>query len=173
MTVLVTGATGFVGSAVVRALLARGARVRVLTRPGSDRRNLEGLDIEAMEGDLLQPGTLKPLLLNQTFLAGVGNIYADEALWLAQIDPRRKADTLEAGEIERLYDAIRQALSSGIQHEGATIGWYRKPDGTSGESQNHFNVYDRADEACLRCGEPVHKVTLGQRGTHFCPACQR
>lgn len=118
-------------------------------------------------------GAIKPLLLNQTFLAGVGNIYADESLWLAQVDPRRKANTLDREDAHRLYEAIRATLSSAILYEGATIGWYRKPDGTAGESQNHFNVYDRQDQACPRCGGPINKMTLGQRGTHFCPACQQ
>ena len=118
-------------------------------------------------------GTLKPLLLNQAFLAGVGNIYADEVLWLARIDPRRKADTLDAIETERLYHAIRKVLSDSIDHEGATIIWYRKPDGTTGEAQNHFKVYNRRDQPCPRCGGPIRRVTMGQRGTHFCPACQR
>ena len=118
-------------------------------------------------------GMLKPLLLNQAFLAGVGNIYADESLWLARIAPQRKADTLGAEEVERLYHAIRQTLSDGIRHEGATINWYRKPDGTPGESQDYFNVYDREDEACPRCNSPICKMRIGQRGTHFCPACQQ
>ena len=118
-------------------------------------------------------GAIKPLLLNQAFLAGIGNIYADEALWLARIDPRRKADTLQAAEVEQLYGAVRTVLQKGIEHEGASINWYRKPDGTKGESQNHFVVYGRSGEPCLNCGRPISKITLGQRGTHFCSACQR
>ncbi len=117
-------------------------------------------------------GAIKPLLLNQSFLAGVGNIYADEALWRARIDPRRRADTLRPGEIEELYHAIRSALRAGIEHEGASVNWYRKPDGTSGTQQAHFNVYDRANLPCPRCGTAVSKIKLGQRGTHFCPVCQ-
>jgi formamidopyrimidine-DNA glycosylase len=115
---------------------------------------------------------LKPLLLNQAFIAGVGNIYADEALWRAQIDPRRKASTLKQAEVAALHAAIRSALSDGIRYEGASVNWYRKPDGTTGQSQNHFNVYDREDEPCARCGTPIRKIWLAQRGTHFCPHCQ-
>jgi formamidopyrimidine-DNA glycosylase len=117
-------------------------------------------------------GTIKPLLMNQQFVAGVGNIYADESLWLARIDPRRKADTLNSEEIERLYDAIRKVLEAGIAREGASVNWYRKPDGTTGSQQNYFYVYDQVDKPCPRCGSLVHKIRLGQRGTHFCPTCQ-
>jgi formamidopyrimidine-DNA glycosylase len=117
-------------------------------------------------------GTIKPLLLNQAFIAGVGNIYADEALWRAQIDPRRKASTLGASEVAALYEAIQAALRDGITYEGASINWYRKPDGSTGDSQNHFNVYGREDEPCARCGTPIQKTWLAQRGTHFCPRCQ-
>ncbi|MEJ2147947.1 MAG: bifunctional DNA-formamidopyrimidine glycosylase/DNA-(apurinic or apyrimidinic site) lyase [Chloroflexota bacterium] len=117
-------------------------------------------------------GTIKPLLMNQGFVAGIGNIYADEALWQAQIDPHRKADTLKEDEIARLYHAIRSVLQAGIYHEGASINWYRKADGSTGEYQEHFNVYDRQHEPCPRCGTPIRKVKLGQRGTHYCPTCQ-
>ena len=117
-------------------------------------------------------GVLKPLLLNQSFVAGVGNIYADEALWRARIDPRRRANTLEPDEINRLYEAIRAALAAGVNHEGASFSWYRKPDGTAGEFQNHFNAYNRAGDPCPRCGTPISKIWLAQRGTHFCPECQ-
>lgn len=118
-------------------------------------------------------GALKPLLLNQAFLAGVGNIYADEALWQAGIAPQRKANTLDTDESERLYHAIQQVLSEGIEHEGATINWYRKPNGTSGEAQDYFKAYDRQGEPCQRCDSPIGKITLGGRGTYFCPSCQR
>ena len=102
----------------------------------------------------------------------MGNIYADEALWRAQIDPRRKASTLETQEVAALYQAIQAALRDGIKYEGASVSWYRKPDGSTGDSQNHFNVYGREDEPCNRCGTPIRKIWLAQRGTHFCPQCQ-
>ncbi len=124
------------------------------------------------QGLASRSGMIKPLLLNQSFLAGVGNIYADEALWQARIDPRRRADTLSVDEIERLYQAVRSVLRAGVEHEGASVSWYRKTDGTRGEQQNHFNAYDRAGEPCPRCGEPIVKIRLGQRGTHLCPRCQ-
>lgn len=115
---------------------------------------------------------IKALLLEQSFIAGVGNIYADESLFAAKIHPLRRADTLTKAEIKRLHGTIRDALNSGIQHEGASINWYRKPDGTTGESQDHFAVYDREGEPCLRCGAPIVKIRVAQRGTHFCPHCQ-
>lgn len=119
-------------------------------------------------------GKIKPLLLNQKFVAGIGNIYADEALHFAKIYPTRTADTLSESEIEKLWEGIRAALNAGIEREGASVNWYRKPDGTKGSAQDGLQVYGRAGEPCLTCGEAiVIKTTVAQRGTHFCPNCQR
>lgn len=115
---------------------------------------------------------IKALLLDQTFIAGVGNIYADEALFRASIHPLRLAHTLTEAESVRLYDAVRAALRAGIDYEGASVNWYRKPDGTLGESQEHFLAYDREGLPCLTCGTPIVKIRVAQRGTHFCPNCQ-
>lgn len=115
---------------------------------------------------------IKPLLLEQSFIAGVGNIYADEALFRAGIHPLRPADSLTPAEAGRLHRAIQDALRAGIEHEGASVSWYRKPDGTLGESQRHFFVYGREGEPCRVCGAPIHKIRVAQRGTHFCPVCQ-
>lgn len=117
-------------------------------------------------------GMIKPLLLDQSFVAGIGNIYADEALWLARIHPRRTADTLTEDEVAQLHDSIRSVLSDGIRREGASINWYRKPDGSKGSQQTHFYAYDREGEPCPRCGTPIIKTRLAQRGTHYCPVCQ-
>ncbi|MDX2163241.1 MAG: bifunctional DNA-formamidopyrimidine glycosylase/DNA-(apurinic or apyrimidinic site) lyase [bacterium] len=117
--------------------------------------------------------SIKALLLDQAFIAGVGNIYADEALHLSKIHPQRPADSLNAAEIDALYRAIRTVLTLGIEREGASVNWYRKPDGTSGDAQNHFAVYDRAGLPCLTCGSAIEKMRVAQRGTHYCPACQR
>jgi len=117
-------------------------------------------------------GALKPLLLNQAVLAGIGNIYADEALFLARLHPLRRASTLSSDELAALYSAIRQVLADGIRREGASVNWYRKPDGTKGNAQTGLNVYGRAGEPCLRCGTPIARIVVGQRGTHLCPACQ-
>ncbi len=116
--------------------------------------------------------SIKALLLDQAFLAGVGNIYADEALFRAQISPLRPANSLTDAEIRALYTAIRDALNAGIEMEGASINWYRKPDGTQGEAQNHLYVYGRDGDPCERCGETIVKIRVAQRGTHYCPACQ-
>ena len=116
---------------------------------------------------------IKALLLDQTFIAGVGNIYADESLFRAKIHPMRGSDSLTDDEIIALHGTVRDALNAGITHEGASINWYRKPDGTQGESQNHFYVYGRDGEPCETCGTPISKIRVAQRGTHYCPSCQR
>lgn len=115
---------------------------------------------------------LKALLLDQSFIAGVGNIYADEALFRAKLHPLRKADTLTLAESDLLYQTVREALLAGIEYEGASINWYRKPDGTQGESQKHFYAYGRDGQPCLVCGTPLLKTRVAQRGTHYCPSCQ-
>ncbi len=111
---------------------------------------------------------LKPLLLDQTFLAGVGNIYADESLFLAGLHPLRRSDGLRPDEAHALWRAVRRALRAGLRHNGASIDWaYR-----GGGFQNHFHVYGRAGEPCHRCGTPIRRIVVGQRSTHFCPHCQ-
>lgn len=115
---------------------------------------------------------LKSLLLDQTFVAGVGNIYADEALYYAGLHPERAADTLESEEIERFHAAIQKVLRMGIAREGASIDRYRKPDGTRGDMQNAVAVFRRTDEPCYACGAPIQRIVLGGRSTHFCPVCQ-
>jgi formamidopyrimidine-DNA glycosylase len=115
---------------------------------------------------------IKALLLDQSFVAGVGNIYADESLHIAGIHPLCPANRLNDTDIARLHSAIRVALSGGIDHEGASINWYRKPDGTPGASQDHFRVYGRTGQPCPVCGAPIAKIRVAQRGTHFCPTCQ-
>lgn len=120
-------------------------------------------------------GVLKSLLLNQAFVAGVGNIYADEALHIAQLHPLRRADSLSDEEITRLYHGIRQALNDGLGYGGASVNWYRQPDGKRGEAQQHLRAYRaRGDEQpCPVCGGPIVTIRVGQRGTHYCPTCQR
>jgi formamidopyrimidine-DNA glycosylase len=111
---------------------------------------------------------LKPLLLDQRFLAGVGNIYADEALFLAGIHPQKKTNQLSKSEIKNLFDAIRKVLEDGIANNGASIDWVYR----GGEQQHHFRVYDRKGKHCYSCNSPIEKILVGQRGTHFCPFCQ-
>ncbi len=126
--------------------------------------------IERLRG---RGAAIKAVLLDQAFVAGVGNIYADEALFRAGIHPLRRAASLTPDEATALYHAVRAALSAGLHHEGATIGWYRKPDGTQGQSQHHFLAYGRDGQPCANCGTLLHKTRVAQRGTHFCPSCQR
>lgn len=115
---------------------------------------------------------LKPLLLDQTFVAGLGNIYADEALFYAGLHPERRAHTLDDAEIAALYAAIRRALRMGVAREGASIDIYVKPDGSRGEMQDALNVYKQDDSPCPRCGTTIQRIVLGGRSTHFCPHCQ-
>lgn len=119
-------------------------------------------------------GTIKPLLLNQAFLAGVGNIYADESLHIAHILPTRKAESLTPSETEALFYAIRQALAKGVEREGASVNWYRKPDGSKGGAQNGLLIYGQTGQVCQTCQQAViEKMVVGQRGTHYCPNCQK
>lgn len=115
---------------------------------------------------------IKPLLLDQSVVAGIGNIYADEALHRANIHPLRLANSLDDNDIANLHHTIRLALNAGIEHEGASINWYRKPDGTEGNSQKHFYVYGRDGDPCSTCGTTIEKIRVAQRGTHYCPTCQ-
>lgn len=112
---------------------------------------------------------LKPLLLDQTFLAGLGNIYADESLNMARLHPLRRSDSVTAKQAKALHDAIRTVLQEGIRHNGASIDWVYR----GGEFQNYFRVYDREGQPCRNCGAPISRITVGQRGTHYCPNCQR
>jgi formamidopyrimidine-DNA glycosylase len=115
---------------------------------------------------------LKPLLLDQSFIAGVGNIYADEALFYARLHPQRTTDTLTAEEIAALHAGLQKALQEGIANEGASITTYVKPDGQKGNMQNVTAVYDQKGQPCLRCGTPIERIVLGGRSTYFCPGCQ-
>ncbi|MEW5891502.1 MAG: DNA-formamidopyrimidine glycosylase, partial [Pseudomonadota bacterium] len=111
---------------------------------------------------------IKPLLLDQTFLAGLGNIYTDEALHLARLHPLRLSDSVSRQQAEALHEAIQSVLREGIRRNGASIDWVYR----GGEFQNYFRVYDRAGEPCKVCGTKIERITVGQRGTHFCPNCQ-
>jgi formamidopyrimidine-DNA glycosylase len=118
-------------------------------------------------------GMLKPLLLNQQFLAGLGNIYADESLFRARLHPTRKADTLDSEDVTRLYEAIQATLRQAIAQHGTTFdGLFVRPEGEAGRQQEGLKVYGQTGLPCTRCGTPIERITLGQRGTHFCPACQ-
>ena len=117
--------------------------------------------------------TLKPFLLDQTMIAGIGNIYADEALFHAGLLPTRRTDSLISSEIAALYTGIQQVLRLGIAREGASIDSYVKPDGEKGDMQNEVKVFRRNEEGCYRCGSIIRRIRLGGRSTHFCPGCQQ
>lgn len=115
---------------------------------------------------------VKAAILDQRRLAGVGNIYADEALWRARIDPRRPAGELGEDDLRALHRGIRAALRAGIARQGATLRDYRTPDGDPGAMQHEFKVYGREGEPCERCGRPIEKIRAAGRGTWYCPGCQ-
>jgi formamidopyrimidine-DNA glycosylase len=111
---------------------------------------------------------LKPLLLDQSFLAGLGNIYTDEALHMARLHPLTPSDAVTREEAEILWMAIREVLEEGILRNGASIDWVYR----GGDFQNHFRVYGRQGETCPVCGTTIQRIVVGQRGTHICPTCQ-
>jgi len=115
--------------------------------------------------------SIKALLLDQRIVAGVGNIYADEALWEARIHPLTPGGRIGPARAARLHAAVIEVLERGIEAQGASIDTYRGVDGTAGSMQERFNVFDRAGEPCPRCGTPVTKIRVAQRGTHFCSTC--
>ena len=116
---------------------------------------------------------VKAALLDQRTLAGLGNIYVDEALWRARIHPLRPARELELEEVRALREGIKRALEAGIKRQGATLRDYRQPDGRAGSMQKEFKVYGRLGEPCDRCGTPIEKTRVAGRGTWYCPTCQR
>ena len=117
-------------------------------------------------------GRLKPLLLDQGFVAGVGNIYADEALWAARLHPLRSASSLRPADEGRLYREIRRILAEAVARRGSSIDDYTAPEG-DGSMQDQLQVYQRAGEPCFRCGRPIRRIVIGARSTHFCSWCQR
>jgi formamidopyrimidine-DNA glycosylase len=116
---------------------------------------------------------VKAALLDQRAAAGMGNIYADEALWRAKIHPLRPAGDLSPAEIRRLHRGINDAIRAGIARQGTTLRDYRTPDGGSGSMQDELRVYGRGGEPCPRCGTEIAKTRAGGRGTWYCPNCQR
>jgi formamidopyrimidine-DNA glycosylase len=117
-------------------------------------------------------GRIKTLLMNQEFVAGVGNLYADEALWLARLHPLRPADSLAPREIARLATAVKDVLTQGIERHGTSFSNYRDQDGSPGENQDFLNVYGREGQPCPRCGRRIQRIVISQRSAHFCPRCQ-
>ncbi len=115
---------------------------------------------------------IKALLCDQHAIAGIGNMYADEALFAARIHPLKKAKDLNMSEINGLHDSIIEVLERGIRHNGASISTYRLPDGAEGMAHTQFKVAHRRGEGCLSCGSPITRISIRGRGTYFCPNCQ-
>ena len=115
---------------------------------------------------------LKPLLVDQAFIAGVGNIYADEALWRSRLHPLRSAASLRPADERALYRNVREILAEAVERRGSSIDDYTAPDG-DGEMQERLDVYQRTGRPCPRCGRPIRRIVIGIRATHFCSWCQR
>lgn len=118
-------------------------------------------------------GKIKPLLLNQKYIAGLGNIYTDEALAISKIHPARLANSLTAQEIILLHKAINKVIGDGIKDGGTSFRDYRNSQGKKGAHQDHLYAYNRKDKPCKFCGTPIKKIVLNGRGTYFCPNCQK
>jgi formamidopyrimidine-DNA glycosylase len=116
---------------------------------------------------------IKALLLNQAFLAGLGNIYVDEILFSSGIHPLAQASRLSAARVAKLHQAMVETLTLAIQHRGSSISDYVDADGNRGDFQMLHRVYGREGEPCVNCGTPIKKVVVAGRGTHYCPVCQK
>lgn len=153
----------------------------ILLSPGERHPRLEllGEDALAVSGELLfratrgRKATVKAVLLDQSVIAGCGNIYADESLFLAGVRPGRAAGRVTRVECSRISEALRRVLERSIESGGSTISDYVAPDGTEGAYQDERRVYARDGEPCLECGTEIRKKVVAQRGTHYCPSCQR
>jgi formamidopyrimidine-DNA glycosylase len=111
---------------------------------------------------------IKPLLMDQTFIAGLGNIYTDEALFNAKINPKTKSDQISRNQSDHLYESIKYVLLEGIKNNGASIDWVYR----GGDFQNYFQIYSRKGEKCMDCGDEIIRIIVGQRSTFICPTCQ-
>lgn len=115
---------------------------------------------------------VKIVLLDQTEISGLGNIYANDALWLARVDPRTPSSKITRELGRRLYDSILEVLKRGLRYGGASDQWYVQTHGEKGQYQEHFLVYGQKGKKCQRCGTIINRITIGGRGTFFCPKCQ-
>jgi formamidopyrimidine-DNA glycosylase len=152
-------------------LLRRGERSARLERLGEDALRARPAALHAATRRRRAP--IKAVLLDQTVLAGVGNIYADEALFLARIRPLRRAARVSLEDWRSLTAALRRVLRRSIATGGSSISDYVRPDGTDGAYQDERRAYGRTGEPCLRCATPIRRTVVGGRSTHFCPRCQR
>ncbi len=152
-------------------LLKEGEESKRLARLGPDALHAEAAHLFAQTRG--RRVAIKTLLLDQSVLAGVGNIYADEALFLSGIRPTRRTSSLTRSQAEALAAAIRQVLRTAIEAGGSSISDFVKPDGSDGSYQDARHVYAREGEPCGRCGASIRRRVLGARSSHYCPRCQR
>lgn len=141
---------------------------RILGKLGPEPFSMELTPSTFLQRLALRKRAIKTTLMDQTFLAGMGNIYTDEALHMAGIHPLEYSNNLDLADSTRLLKAMREVLSEGIKRNGASIDWVYR----GGDFQNYFKVYQRTGEPCTTCGGPIERIVTGQRGTHFCPNCQ-
>jgi formamidopyrimidine-DNA glycosylase len=168
------------GSGVLFRDVRKFGKVQLLA-PGevSDRLDKLGTDALVITGAVLFAATrrrkaaIKTLLLDQAIVAGTGNIYADEALFLAGVRPRRPAGRVTSAECERIAGSVRQVMLRSIETGGSSISDYVAPDGSDGAYQDERRVYARTGEACVACGSKIRRSVLGARSAHWCPGCQR
>ena len=134
----------------------------------------QDFDLEIFRGALKKSKKpIKSHLLDQTLVAGLGNIYVDEVLWRAKVHPSRTSNSLSAQEARKVHDQTMEVLGQAVEKGGSTIRTYTNAFGEDGTMQEFHQVYDKTGEACSRCGSIIEKIQLGGRGTHFCPKCQR
>jgi formamidopyrimidine-DNA glycosylase len=142
-----------------------------LGKPGIDALRARGKHL--WEAARRRKIPIKTVLLDQQVLAGVGNIYADEALFLAGVRSTRRSDRVTVEECEKIVEAVKDVLRRSITSGGSSVRDYVRPDGRDGGFQNEHYVYGRTGEPCLRCGTPIRRLVIGQRSAHFCPSCQK
>ncbi|MEE9281759.1 MAG: bifunctional DNA-formamidopyrimidine glycosylase/DNA-(apurinic or apyrimidinic site) lyase [Myxococcota bacterium] len=168
------------GARVLMRDVRKFGKVRLL-QPGEREPRLEKLGVDALAATAEQlfqatrgrKVQIKSLLLDQASIAGIGNIYADECLFRARLRPTRRAHRVARKECEALIEALHEILQRAIDSGGSSISDYVAPDGRDGSYQDERYVYARAAEPCPVCATPIRKISIAQRGTHFCPKCQR
>jgi formamidopyrimidine-DNA glycosylase len=134
----------------------------------------EGFSVQTLTGILLnRKAPVKPVLLDQSIIAGIGNMYADESLYEAKIHPERPSCSLTEAEIKKLYNAIRRVLRAAIKNKGASVRNYIRPNGNIGKAHDEFRVAHGTGKNCPRCGTAIERIVVRGRGTYFCPKCQR
>ncbi|MHB0885623.1 MAG: bifunctional DNA-formamidopyrimidine glycosylase/DNA-(apurinic or apyrimidinic site) lyase [Bacillota bacterium] len=167
------GRVSYVAGARDRAAYAAHPKLKGLAALGPEPLSPDLTEDYLKAGLARRKTKLKPLLLDQSFIAGLGNIYADECLYRARIHPERRANELKPREVRALFEAIQGIIAEAIAHRGTTIATYVDGEGRRGEFAAMLLAYGRTGEECSRCGTPIERIVLGGRSTHFCPKCQK